>query len=152
MTLAPLHKTIVVGVNEKGYRIGSDHHNHNPRISDVVVDAGNDLESYELGLSVNFAYPWAYISVGNTLTFNDYKKKDTSINSNILRSDAVNTVDLSLSKAVGDFLPLIDPKKNLVMNISYEKVFSESNIINYDYIDDAISLGISKSISLDKKQ
>ena len=37
------------------------------------------------------------------------------------------------------------------MNISYEKVFSESNIINYDYIDDAISLGISKSISLDKK-
>ena len=120
--------------------------------SDVVVDAGNDLESYELGLSVNFAYPWAYISVGNTLTFTDYKKIDTSINSNILRSDAVNTVDLSLSKAVGDFLPLIDPKKNLVMNISYEKVFSESNIINYDYIDDAISLGISKSISLDKKQ
>ena len=118
--------------------------------SDVVVDAGNDLESYELGLSVNFAYPWAYISVGNTLTFTDYKKVDTSINSNILRSDAVNTVDLSLSKAVGDFLPLIDPKKNLVMNISYEKVFSESNIINYDYIDDAISLGISKSISLDK--
>jgi len=120
--------------------------------SDVVVDAGNDLESYELGLSVNFAYPWAYISVGNTLTFTDYKKVDTSINSNILRSDAVNTVDLSLSKAVGDFLPLIDPKKNLVMNISYEKVFSESNIINYDYIDDAISLGISKSISLDKKK
>ncbi len=120
--------------------------------SDVVVDAGNDLESYELGLSVNFAYPWAYISVGNTLTFTDYKKKDTSINSNILRSDAVNTIDLSLSKAVGDFIPLIDPKKNLVMNISYEKVFSESNIINYDYIDDAISLGISKSISLDKKQ
>ncbi|MDC3151734.1 tetratricopeptide repeat protein [Candidatus Pelagibacter sp.] len=118
--------------------------------SDVVVDAGNDLESYELGLSVNFAYPWAYISVGNTLTFTDYKKIDTSINSNILRSDAVNTVDLSLSKAVGDFLPLIDPKKNLVINISYEKVFSESNIINYDYIDDAISLGISKSISLDK--
>ena len=118
--------------------------------SDVVVDAGNDLETYELGLSVNFAYPWAYISVGNTLAFTDYKKIDTSINSNILRSDAVNTVDLSLSKAVGDFLPLIDPKKNLVMNISYEKVFSESNIINYDYIDDAISLGISKSISLDK--
>ena len=79
-----------------------------------------------------------------------YKKIDTSINSNNLRSDAVNTVDLSLSKAVGDFLPSIDPKKNLVMNISYEKVFSESNIINYDYIDDAVSLSISKSISLDK--
>ena len=105
---------------------------------------------FELVLSVNFAYAWAYISVGNTLTFTDYKKIDTSINSNILRSDAVNTVDLSLSKAVGDFLPVLDPKKNLVMNISYEKVFSESNIINYDYIDDAISLGISKSISLDK--
>ena len=52
MTLAPLHKTIVVGVNEKGYRIGSDHHNHNPRISDVVVDALRDLhEDYQIGYS-----------------------------------------------------------------------------------------------------
>ena len=119
--------------------------------SDVVVDAGNDYVSYELGLGLNFAYPWAYISIGNTLNFSDYKTVDTSINSNLKRSDAVNTVDISLSKALGDFFPSLDRKKNLTMNIAYEKNFSESNIINYDYISNSLSFGISKSLNLNKQ-
>ena len=119
--------------------------------SDSVVDAGNDYESYELGLGLNFAYPWAYISIGNTLNFSDYKMVDTSINSNLKRSGTVNTVDISLSKALGDFFPSLDPKKNLTMNIAYEKIFSESNIINYDYISNSLSFGISKSLNLNKQ-
>ncbi|MDA9653572.1 hypothetical protein N9T29_01475 [Candidatus Pelagibacter sp.] len=116
--------------------------------SDVVVDAGNDLNSYQLGFTVNFAYPWAYISVSDSVTFSDYNDMDTSINSNLKRSDTVNTFDVSLSKALGDFFPSLDPKKNLTMNIAYEKVHSESNIMNYDYISDNYSLGIVKSFSL----
>ena len=119
--------------------------------SDSVVDAGNDYQSYELGLDLNFAYPWAYISIGNTLNFSDYKTVDTSINSNLKRSDAVNTADISLSKALGEFFPSLDRKKNLIMNIAYEKIFSESNIINYDYTSNSLSFGISKSLSLRKK-
>ena len=119
--------------------------------SDSVVDAGNDYESYELGLGLNFAYPWAYISIGNTLNFSDYKTVDTSINSNLKRSGTVNTVDISMSKALGDFFPSLDPKKNLTMNIAYEKIFSESNIINYDYISNSLSFGISKSLNLNKQ-
>ena len=119
--------------------------------SDSVVDAGNDYESYELGLGLNFAYPWAYISIGNTLNFSDNKVVDPSINSNLKKSVTVNTVDISLSKAFGDFFPSLDPKKNLTMNIAYEKIFSESNIINYDYISNSLSFGISKSLNLNKQ-
>ena len=76
---------------------------------------------------------------------------DTSINSNLKRSGTVNTVDISMSKALGDFFPSLDPKKNLTMNIAYEKIFSESNIINYDYISNSLSFGISKSLNLNKQ-
>ena len=36
--------------------------------STAVVAAGNDYENYDLGLSLNFGFPWAYISVGNALS------------------------------------------------------------------------------------
>jgi len=43
MTASTPVKTLVIGVNSKGYRINSYHHNHNPKISDVIVDALRDL-------------------------------------------------------------------------------------------------------------
>ena len=118
--------------------------------SDAVIDAGNDYETYDLSFRLNFAFPWAYVSVGDALSFNDYKKEDTTINSNILRSDVTNTFDIMLTKAVGDIFPIFDPKRNLFMNFSYEKVISEGNIINYDYIADSFSLSFSKSFHLNK--
>ena len=53
MTLTAIKtKLKVIGVNQKGYRIGSDHHNHNPKITDHVVDALRDLhEDYGIGYS-----------------------------------------------------------------------------------------------------
>ena len=54
------------------------------------------------------------------------------------------------TKSVGDIFPKLDPKKNLFMNIAYEKVISEANIINYDYIADSFSLSFSKSFHLNK--
>ncbi len=118
--------------------------------SDAVVDAGNDYETYDLSFRLNFAFPWAYISVGDALSFNDYKKEDTTINSNRLRSDVTNTFDIMATKAVGDILPIFDPKKSLFMNLSYEKIISEANIINYDYIADSFSVSFSKSFHLNK--
>ena len=103
-----------------------------------------------MSFRLNFAFPWAYISIGDALSFNDYKKEDTSINSNILRSDVTNTFDIMATKAVGDIFPMLDPKKSLFMNVSYEKVISEANIINYDYIADSFSLSFSKSFHLNK--
>ena len=116
--------------------------------SDAKIDAGNDYETYDFSLRLNFAFPWAYFSIGDALSFNDYKKVDTSINSNRIRSDVTNTFDIMLTKSLGDFFPSIDPNRSIFINLSYEKVISEANILNYDYITDSFSLGISKSIKL----
>ncbi len=116
--------------------------------SNAVVGAGNDYENYDMGLSVNFAFPWAYISIGNALSFNDYKVVDTSVVSNKLRSDFTNTFDVMLTKAIGDFFPALDPNRSLFLNLSYEKVISEANMLNYDYIADSFSLSFSRSFRL----
>tara|TARA_B110000238_G_scaffold163067_1_gene177537 strand:- start:1104 stop:2423 length:1320 start_codon:yes stop_codon:yes gene_type:complete len=116
--------------------------------SAAVVAAGNDYENYDLGLSLNFAFPWAYISVGNAFSFNDYKVADTSVVSDMLRSDYTNTTDIMLTKAIGDIFPTLDPNRSLFINLSYEKVISEANMVNYDYITDSFSLSFSKSLKL----
>ena len=110
----------------------------------------NDFETFDLSFRLNFAFPWAYISVGNGLSFNDYKNVDTSINSNRIRSDVTNTFDLMFTKAIGDFFPTIDPDKSLFISFSYEKIFSEANIINYDYVSDSFAVSLSKSFHLNK--
>jgi len=113
-------------------------------------DDTNDYETYDLSFRLNFAYPWAYISIGDALSFNDYKRVDTSINSNRLRSDVTNTFDLMFTKSIGDIFPTIDPNKSLFLNLSYEKIISEANILNYDYIADSYSISFSKSFHLNK--
>ena len=115
--------------------------------TDSRVDDGNDYENYDVGFGINFAFPWAYIAVSNSMSFNDYKKADTSVNDTI-RSDFTNTFDIILTKAIGDIFPGIDPNRSLFINLSYEKLFSEANILNYDYIADSYSLSFSKSFRL----
>ena len=116
--------------------------------SDANVDAGNDAETYDFGLSVNFAFPWAFISVSSAHSFNDYKKADSSVVSDIARSDYVNTFSVGLTKAIGDFFPTLDPNRSTFINLGYENVESEANIINYDYEANSFSLSISRSFKL----
>ena len=116
--------------------------------SDARVDAGNDYETYDFSLGLNLSFPWAYISVSNGMSFNDYKKEDGSVDSTKLRSDFTNTFDIMLTKAIGDLFPALDPNRSLFINMSYEKVVSEANILNYDYIADSYSLSFSKSVRL----
>ncbi|WP_440922581.1 tetratricopeptide repeat protein [Candidatus Pelagibacter sp.] len=118
--------------------------------NDSVVDAGNDAETYDVGLVLNFAFPWAFISVGNSHSFNDYKKEDTTVNSNRIRSDHSMTSDIMITKALGDFFPALDPNRTLFMNLSYEKLISEGNILNYDYIADSFAFSFTKSLSIMK--
>ena len=116
--------------------------------TDATVDAGNDYENYDFGIGLNFAFPWAYIAVSNSMSFNDYKKEDTSVSSNKLRSDFTNTFDVMFTKAIGDIFPAIDPNRSLFINLSYERLFSEANMLNYDYRADSLSLSFSRSFNL----
>ena len=116
--------------------------------SDAKVDAGNDAETYDFSLGLNFAFPWAFISVSSAHSFNDYKKADSSIVSDIARSDYSNTFSVGLTKAIGDLFPTLDPNRSIFINLGYEYVESESNIINYDYEKDSFSLSFSKSLKI----
>ena len=111
----------------------------------VITHFEVSITTSTVGLNVNFAFPWAYISVGNALSFNDYKKADSSVNSSIIRSDVTHTFDIMATKAIGDFFPVIDQNRNLFINLSYEKVISEANTLNYDYIADSFSMSLTKS-------
>ena len=110
----------------------------------------NDFENFDLDLRLNLALPFAYFSIGNLVSLNEYSSKDPSINSQLLRSDLTNTSDIMVTKAIGDFFPSIDPDRNTFITLSYEKVFSESNILNYDYIADSFAIGFNKSFHLNK--
>ena len=110
----------------------------------------NDYENYDLDLRVNFALPFAYISIGNLTSMVDYSLIDSSLNPNLLRSDLTNTSDIMITKAIGDFLPIIDPNKELFITLSYEKVISESNILNYDYVGESFSIGFNKAVQFNK--
>ena len=116
--------------------------------SDAKVDDGNDYETYDLSLRVNLALPWAFISFTDSVSFNDYKKAEASINSKIIRSDYTNTFDITITKSIGDLFPNLDPNRSLLVNFSYEKLISEANIINYDYIADSFTITFSKSLNL----
>jgi hypothetical protein len=116
--------------------------------SDAKVDAGNDYETYEFGIGLNFAFPWAYIAWSASTSFNDYKVADTSVDSTKLRSDHATTTDIMITKAIGDIFPIIDPNRTLFINLSYEKTFSEANIMNYDYLADSFALSFSKALKL----
>jgi len=114
--------------------------------SDAKVDAGNDYETYEFGIGLNFAFPWAYIAWSASTSFNDYKVADTSVDSTKLRSDHATTTDIMITKAIGDIFPIIDPNRSLFINLSYEKTFSEANIMNYDYLADSFALSFTKAL------
>ncbi len=113
--------------------------------TDAIVDAGNDYETYDFSLGINLAFPWAYIAITNGMSFNDYKKADSSVTSDRLRSDFANTFDIMLTKAIGDIFPALDQNRNLFINLSYEKVISEGNALNYDYHSDSYSFSLTKS-------
>ena len=55
---------------------------------------------------------------------------------------------MMLTKAVGDIFPALDPNRSLFINLGYDKLTSEANIQNYDYITDSFSLSLNKSFSL----
>ena len=55
-----------------------------------------------------------------------------------------------ITKAIGDFFPSIDPDQSFFITLSYERVISESNILNYDYTGDSYSIGFNKALQFNK--
>ncbi len=117
--------------------------------SDAKDNTG-DYENFDLDLRLDLSLPFAYLSIGNLVSLNEYSTKDSSINSQLLRSDLTNTSDIIVTKAIGDFFPSIDRDRSFFITLSYEKIISESNLLNYDYISDSFSIGFNKAFHLNK--
>ena len=116
-------------------------------ISENKVGA-NDYETFDFNFRLNFNLPYAYVSIGDALSFNEYFEFDSSNNSALVRSDVANTFDVIVLKPLGDFFPFLDPNKLINLSFSYDKTISEANIINYDYIAESFGFGISRSFNL----
>ena len=116
-------------------------------ISENKVGA-NDYETFDLNFRINLNLPYAYVSVGDAVSFNEYFEFDSSNNSALVRSDIANTFDVIVLKPLGDFFPFLDPNKLVNLSVSYDKTISEANIINYDYVAESFGFGISRSFNL----
>ena len=116
-------------------------------ISENKVGA-NDYETFDFNFRLNFNLPYAYVSIGDALSFNEYFEFDSSNNSALVRSDIANTFDVIVLKPLGDFFPFLDPNKLINLSFSYDKTISEANIINYDYVAESFGFGISRSFNL----
>ena len=108
----------------------------------------NDYETFEFNIRLNLNLPFAYVSIGDAISFNDYFEPDTSVYSKKIRTDISNTFDVIVLKPLGDFLPLLDPNKLINLSFSYDKTVSEANIINFDYEAESVAFGISRSFNL----
>ena len=108
----------------------------------------NDYETFEFNFRLNFNLPFAYLSIGDAISFNDYFEPDTSVYSRKIRTDVSNTFDVIVLKPLGDFLPFLDPNKLINLSFSYDKTVSEANIINFDYEAESFAFGISRSFNL----
>ena len=116
-------------------------------ISENKVGA-NDYETFDFNFRLNFNLPYAYVSIGDALSFNEYFEFDSSNNSALVRSDIANTFDVIVLKPLGDFFPFLDPNKLINLSFSYDKTVSEANIINYDYVAESFGFGISRSFNI----
>ena len=116
-------------------------------ISENKVGA-NDYETFDFNFRLNLNLPYAYVSIGDALSFNEYFEFDSSNNSALVRSDIANTFDVIVLKPLGDFFPFLDPNKLINLSFSYDKTISEANIINYDYVAESFGFGISRSFNL----
>ena len=108
----------------------------------------NDYETFEFNVRLNLNLPFAYISIGDAISYNDYFEPDTSVYSKKIRTDISNTFDVIVLKPLGDFLPFLDPNKLINLSFSYDKTVSEANIINFDYEAESLAFGISRSFNL----
>ena len=108
----------------------------------------NDYETFEFNVRLNLNLPFAYVSIGDAISYNDYFEPDTSVYSKKIRTDITNTFDIIVLKPFGDFFPDLDPNKLINLSFSYDKTVSEANIINFDYEAESLAFGISRSFNL----
>ena len=108
---------------------------------------GYDQEIFLYNLSRKMKFGTAALS--KSFTHNEYAKADTFVLSNTIRNDELENTSISLRGELSQiyffnkFKILSDTYYNLIMS----KIESESNILNYDYVKEIYSIGLTKRVN-----
>jgi len=112
---------------------------------------GYDQEIFLYNLSRKMKFGTAALS--KSFTHNEYAKADTFVLSNTIRNDELENTSISLRGELSQiyffnkFKILSDTYYNFIMS----KIESESNILNYDYVKEIYSIGLTKRVNFWKK-
>ncbi len=120
-------------------------------INSIADYYGYDQEIYSIGLERNLGF--AVLRVNSSAANNEYKKADTFVLTNTIRDDEIKTNSISLNGSLDkiNLLQEIKLLNNIFYSLSFSKIDSNSNIINYDYEKEIYSVGVTKRINFWKK-
>ena len=119
----------------------------NYKINDF--DANADQYGYEqnqLSLSYTRALSFGNITLSSSQTKNEYDKDDTFVRTGVIRDDTITNNSISLNGNLFSIAPLnkIDFFENLFYFVTYSRVNSNSNLINYEYDKEIFTIGLTK--------
>ena len=116
-------------------------------INSIADYYGYDQEIYSIGLERNLGF--AVLRVNSSAANNEYKKADTFVLTNTIRDDEIKTNSISLNGSLdkNNLLQEIKLLNNIFYSLSFSKIDSNSNIINYDYEKEIYSVGVTKRIN-----
>ena len=106
-----------------------------------------DQQKYSMNYSKNMKF--GSFTVSKSYTENEYTKADTFVLSNTIRDDEIENTSASLRGELFNlyFLNKFNLFKDIYYNLSFSKIKSDSNILNYDYEKEIHNVGITKRIN-----
>ena len=106
-----------------------------------------DQQKYSMSYSKNMKF--GSFTVSKSYTENEYTKADTFVLSNTIRDDEIENTSASLRGELSNlyFLNKFNLFKDIYYNLSFSKIESDSNILNYDYEKEIHNVGLTKRIN-----
>ena len=91
--------------------------------------------------------------MSKSFTENEYEIADTFVLSSTVRDDELDTTSISLNGELVNlyFLNKFKFLENIYYNLSFSKIDSTSNILNYNYEKEIHNIGLTKRINFWKK-
>jgi len=114
-------------------------------------DANADQYGYEqnqLSLSYTRALSFGNITLSSSQTKNEYDKDDTFVRTGVIRDDTITNNSISLNGNLFSIAALnkIDFFENFFYFMTYSRVNSNSNLINYEYDKEIFTIGLTKRL------
>ena len=116
--------------------------------SKAIADQyGYKQEKYLISYSRYFDF--GTFNLSKSFTENEYEIADTFVLSNTIRDDELDTTLVSLNGELINlyFLNKFKFFKDVYYNLSFSKIYSTSNILNYNYEKEIYNVGLTKRIN-----